>query len=72
MKSMLSLVTARFSLNMFLGTPEGQSYSQQQLSDMLTALGCTDITRHPIVGPTQSDILIGKTADRCCFQKYRE
>jgi len=63
------LFPALFSLNMFLGTPQGQSYSQQQLSDMLTAFGCTDITRHSFVGPTQSGILSAKTADRCSFQK---
>ena len=57
------LFPALFSLNMFLGTPQGQSYSQQQLSDMLTAFGCTDITRHSFVGPTQSGILSAKTAD---------
>lgn len=50
---------ALFSLNMFLGTPEGRSYSQKELSDMFTECGVTDIVRLPFTGPTQSGILSG-------------
>ncbi len=55
------LFPALFSLNMFLGTPDGQAYSQSQLSEMLINCGVKDITRHPFVGPTQSGILSGIT-----------
>lgn len=53
------LFPALFSLNMLLGTQDGQSYSQQQISDMLTRCGVTDIKRHNFTGPTQSRILSG-------------
>lgn len=51
---------ALFSINMYLGTKGGQSYSQEQLAEMLTASGVEDIERHPFVGPTESGILIGR------------
>ena len=54
------LFPALFSLNMYLGTEGGQSYSQAQLTDMLAACGVGQITRHPFVGPTESGILMGK------------
>lgn len=55
------LFPALFSINMYLGTPEGQSYSETQLSDMLKSRGVKDITRLPFEGPTQSGILRGIT-----------
>ncbi len=55
------LFPALFSLNMYLGTPQGQSYSQQQLTDMLTRCGVEKIRRHEYAGPTQSGILWGIT-----------
>lgn len=58
------LFPALFSLNMYLGTPDGQSYSQAQLSEMLTRCGVKDIRRHAFVGPTQSGILSGVTGSR--------
>ncbi len=54
------LFPALFSLNMFLRTPDGQSYSQAKLTDMLRNCGITDIRRLDFVGPTQSGILSGK------------
>ena len=54
------LFPALFSINMYLGTEGGQSYSQGQLSDMLEACGVGQITRHPFVGPTESGILTGR------------
>ena len=53
------LFPALFSLNMFLRTPEGQSYSQKQLTDMLEKCGVANIKRLDFVGPTQSGILSG-------------
>ena len=53
------LFPALFSLNMFLGTPEGKSYSETELSDMLTACGVKNIHRLDFEGPTQSGILRG-------------
>ncbi len=53
---------ALFSINMYLGTEEGQSYSEAQLSDMLKTNGVTDIKRLPFEGPTQSGIICGRIA----------
>jgi SAM-dependent methyltransferase len=53
------LFPALFSLNMFLGTKQGQSYSEQQLTDMLTRQGIKNIVRLDFTGPTQSGILTG-------------
>jgi len=56
------LFPALFSINMYLGTPDGQSYSETQLSDMLKAQGVKNIKRLSFVGPTQSGILSGITS----------
>jgi len=56
------LFPALFSMNMYLGTPGGQSYSETQLRDMLKAHGVKDIKRLSFVGPTQSGILSGITS----------
>ncbi len=53
------LFPALFSINMFLGTQGGQSYSETQLREMLTTNGVSQIERHPFVGPTESGILSG-------------
>ena len=53
------LFPALFSLNMLLGTPGGQSYSEQELAAMLEKAGVKRIKRHPFKGPTDSGILIG-------------
>jgi SAM-dependent methyltransferase len=50
---------ALFSLNMLLGTDSGQSYSESEIRDMMTAAGLTDIARLDYSGPTQSGILKG-------------
>ena len=54
------LFPALFSLNMLLGTDSGQSYSEQQLSDMLTAAGIINIRRIPVETPNDSGLLIGE------------
>ena len=56
------LFPALFSINMYLGTPDGQSYSETQLSDMLKAHGVKNIKRLSFAGPTQSGILSGITS----------
>ena len=53
------LFPALFSLNMLLGTPEGQSYSQRELADMLAAAGATDIRRIPLELPNGAGVLAG-------------
>ncbi len=50
---------ALFSLNMFLGTDSGQSYSESEIREMMTAAGLTDIVRMDYTGPTESGILKG-------------
>jgi hypothetical protein len=53
------LFPALFSLNMLLGTPEGQSYSQGELFDMLTASGATDLRRIPLQLPNGAGVVAG-------------
>lgn len=56
------LFPALFSINMYLGTDSGQSYSQPQLEEMLRACGVKNIERLPFEGPTQSGILCGRAS----------
>jgi len=56
------LFPALFSINMYLGTPKGQSYSETQIADMLKAHGVQYIKRLTFEGPTQSGILSGITS----------
>jgi hypothetical protein len=53
------LFPALFSLNMLLGTESGQSYSEQQIMDMLAAAGTHDIRRIAIDTPNDSGIIVG-------------
>jgi SAM-dependent methyltransferase len=55
------LFPALFSLNMLLGTESGQSYSEQQLTEMLTDAGVNHIRRIPIESPNDSGLLVGNT-----------
>ena len=54
------LFPALFSLNMLLGTDSGQSYSEDQIIDMLAAAGVKDIRRKAIQSPNDSGIIMGK------------
>ena len=54
------LFPALFSLNMLLGTDAGQSYSEQQLTDMLLAAGVKNIRRIPLNSPNDSGLLVGE------------
>lgn len=53
------LFPALFSINMFLGTENGQSYSEDQLFSMLENSGFHQIKRLDFTGPTQSGIICG-------------
>jgi SAM-dependent methyltransferase len=53
------LFPALFSLNMLLGTESGQSYSEEQIIDMLVAAGVRDIRRIAIKTPNDSGIIVG-------------
>lgn len=53
------LIPALFSINMLLGTNQGQSYSETELRQMLEHYGVQKIERLPFVGPTQAGILCG-------------
>jgi len=53
------LFPALFSLNMLLGTPYGQAYSEKQISGMLAEAGVRDIRRLDFRGPNDSGVIIG-------------
>lgn len=53
------LFPALFSLNMLLGTPSGQAYTERQLGDMLAGAGVRDIRRIAIDSPNDSGIIAG-------------
>jgi len=48
-----------FSLNMLLGTHAGQSYSEQQIMDMLARAGVNKIQRLPVQTPNNSGVITG-------------
>ena len=50
---------ALFSLNMLLGTAHGQSYSEQQIMDMLAKAGAKEIRRLPLQTPNDSGVILG-------------
>ena len=53
------LFPALFSLNMLINTPEGQSYSEGQISSMLADAGVKNIQRLSFHGPNDSGIVAG-------------
>jgi len=53
------LFPALFSINMFLGTDNGRSYSEAQIFSMLKNQGIKDIRRLDFIGPTESGIICG-------------
>ena len=55
---------ALFSLNMLIGTPRGQSYSQGQLTAMLSAAGVGDIKRIPLDLPNGAGVIAGVVAGK--------
>ncbi|MEE8431750.1 MAG: SAM-dependent methyltransferase, partial [Candidatus Desulfatibia sp.] len=53
------LFPALFSLNMLLGTPAGQAYSEKQLLDMLAEAGVGELRRIYFESPNDSSIIAG-------------
>jgi hypothetical protein len=53
------LFPALFSINMFLHTEKGKSYTEAELNGMLAASGFKDIQRLPVRTPTQSGVIMG-------------
>ena len=53
------LFPAIFSLNMLLGTPHGQSYSEGQIKEMLAGAGIREIRRLALQTPNDSGIIQG-------------
>ena len=51
-----------FSLNMLLGTPQGEAYSQRELFAMLAAAGVGELRRLPIELPNGAGIIAGVAA----------
>jgi len=56
------LFPALFSLNMLIGTPAGQSYSEKQLKDMLSEAGVAQLRRITFKSPNDSGIIAGIVA----------
>jgi SAM-dependent methyltransferase len=54
------LFPALFSLNMLLGTDSGQSYSEDQIIEMLSDAGIKDTRRIAVQSPNDSAIIMGK------------
>jgi predicted O-methyltransferase YrrM len=50
---------ALFSLNMLLGNPSGQSYSEKQIMNMLGKAGVKEIKRHPFQSYNDSGLIYG-------------
>jgi len=50
---------ALFSLNMLVGTPAGQSYSEGELKAMLVAAGLTNVRRLPLDLPNGAGVVAG-------------
>jgi hypothetical protein len=50
---------ALFSLNMLLGTPNGRSFSQSELFEMLSAAGAKEIRRIPVELPNGAGVISG-------------
>lgn len=55
------LFPALFSLNMLVGTPTGQSYSESQIKKMLSQAGAKSIQRISFDSPNDSGLVIGTT-----------
>ena len=53
------LFPALFSLNMLLGTERGRSYTEKQITDMLSQAGVKNIKHNSFRGPNDSGIITG-------------
>jgi SAM-dependent methyltransferase len=50
---------ALFSLNMLLGTPDGQAYAEGEIMAMMVAAGLTDVRRIPMDIPNGAGVIAG-------------
>ncbi len=50
---------ALFALNMLINTPQGRSYSETQIKEMLTEAGIKDVKRMSVQGPNNAGIISG-------------
>ena len=48
-----------FSLNMLVATDKGQSYSEQEIIDMLASCGAKELQRSSFCGPMESGVIFG-------------
>jgi predicted O-methyltransferase YrrM len=53
------LFPALFSLNMLINTPQGKSYSERQVKDMLCKAGLKDVRRIPFRGTNDAGVICG-------------
>jgi predicted O-methyltransferase YrrM len=53
------LFATLFSLNMLINTPQGKSYSEDQIKDMLCKAGLKDVKRIPFRGTNDAGIICG-------------
>lgn len=58
------LFPALFSMNMLLGTPDGQSYSEGQLLQMMAVAGACDLQRLPLDLPNGAGIISGRVPEQ--------
>ena len=56
--------SALFDLNMLIGTPDGQSYTRQELAGFLRDAGAVDIRRLPLHLPQGCGIMAGRSIAR--------
>ncbi len=54
------LFPALFSLNMLIGTPDGQSYSEPELAAMLRQAGLEEVERIPLDLPNGAGVMVGR------------
>jgi SAM-dependent methyltransferase len=53
------LFPALFSLNMLVGTEEGRSYSEEELTEMIGEAGASEVHRVPLDSPNDAGIICG-------------
>jgi len=56
------LFPALFSLNMLIGTPQGQAYSEGEIKSLLDAAGLHEIERLPMELPNGAGVMCGRKA----------
>ena len=54
------LFPALFSLNMLIGTPQGQSYSEGEITSLLEAAGLENVERLPMELPNGAGVMCGR------------